>query len=181
MNMNLCVMVGHNRKESGAYCKELDMTENKFGRLVAADLLESGIDVDVLTRRYVQGRGYSTEMNEELAMVNAGGYDLCIELHFNSASNPEARGCEVLAYDKSSKGREYGIKFCQELNKLTGIPIRRGNGIVPITSKNDRGGVGIMGSKCPYILIEPFFCSNAEDSKSINPLIVAEAIRNIIK
>ncbi|MGL5717777.1 MAG: N-acetylmuramoyl-L-alanine amidase [Cetobacterium sp.] len=178
--MNVCLIVGHNRKSSGAYDKVLGMSENKFARLVCAHLLESGIDVDVLTRRYVEGRGYTSEMAEEVALINAGSYDLCIEIHFNASEDPKSRGCEVLAFHKSEKGKQYGRLFCKYLNELTGIPIRRGDGILEITSTKQNGGYGIINSKPCYILIESHFSTNEADSNLINPYVVGEVIGRII-
>lgn len=178
--MNLCLIVGHNRKSAGAMAP-IHGSENTFARKVCGYLLEFGVDADVLTRRYVEGRGYTAEMKEELEVINAGNYDLCIEIHFNSSSNPDARGCEVLAHKNSTKGQAYGRAFCKALNALTGIPIRRGDGILPVSSVEERGGTGICLSKPPYILIEPFFASNNLDCEAITHYAVAEAIAGIIR
>lgn len=175
---NVALVIGHNNVGKGSYSPFIKMSENEFFRYVAADVLENGYDVDIYTRR--KGGTYGAEMREELAMINAGTYDLAIELHFNGSDNPQANGTEVLCYHKSEKGKRYAKIFNEAVNKLMGIKIRNG-GIVEVKSENDRGGYGIMNSKPVWILVEPFFGSNKEDCGKVNPLAISMAIMNVIR
>lgn len=172
---NVALVIGHNYKDKGSYSTHLGISENEFFRYVASDILERGYDVDVFTRR--KNTTYGAEMREELAMINAGAYDLVIELHFNGSDNPQANGTEVLAFHKSEKGKTYGRAFNKAMVDLAGI---RDRGLVEVKTEKDRGGYGIVNAKPVYILVEPFFGSNLEDCRKINPLVVSRAITMVI-
>lgn len=174
---NVALVIGHNFSDKGSYSKHIGISENEFFRYVASDVLERGYDVDIFTRR--KNSTYGAEMREELAMINAGAYDLVMELHFNGSDNSQANGTEVLVYHKSEKGKKYAKLFNEAISDLTGIKIR-GNGLVEVKTEKDRGGYGIVNSKPVWILVEPFFGSNLEDCRKVNPLVVAQAITKVI-
>lgn len=50
-------------------------------------------------------QNYVREMNKVLAELNKHNYDYCLELHFNSALDNKANGCECLIYKGNEKAK----------------------------------------------------------------------------
>lgn len=173
----VAIIIGHTTKDTGSYSALTDMTENKFMRIVAGDLISEGANVDVFYRN--PNVGYSSQMKEVVNILNNGNYRFVLELHHNAFDSPKARGVECLVFYKSIKGREIARKFNKTMNDLTGIPIR-GTGIVEIKTEKDRGGWGIVNCKHPYVLIESHFCTSEDDCRIVNPYIVSKAIMEVI-
>ena len=126
-------------------------------------------------------------MNEVLKELNKNDYEFCLELHFNGSLNRDANGCECLVYWKNEKAKELATDFMARLQNVFGSNIRNKvnilkekkiingketevekkentKGIILIQDSNVRGGYGICNSKDTYILLEPFFGSNQDES-----------------
>lgn len=172
--MNICLIVGHNKDKKGAYSKYLNVYEYDL-YLKVADIIKSEVDnVDVLTRK--PAPYYSTEMKGITDEINSKNYDLAIELHYNAFNNV-ANGVEVLYWHNSAKGKKYAESFQSILNK-EGLVIRKN---ILIKDKTQNGAYGIMHSKCPYILVEPFFGDNKHDCDIIkSPENLARIIKEYI-
>jgi len=103
--------------------------------------------------------------------ANASGSQLHICFHIN-AFNGQAHGSEIEV--ASDSGEKYGQSVLNEICKLgfTNRGIKRPN--LYIT----------RNTNMPAILIEPFFCDNAEDVRLYNPnslgLAIAKGVINII-
>lgn len=155
----IALIVGHNEKSKGAFCPHAQACEFDYWKDIASEIqLITG--VDVFTRR--PHKSYSTEMKEVIEQVHCSGeYDLVIELHFNAVSDPEVHGAEILIY-KNSKCLELAKtllnSICQEFKV-------KNRGLKRIKSVAERGGFGIIRCKYPYMLVEPFFASNENDSE----------------
>lgn len=93
----------------------------------------------------------SQERTYKIPMENIGNYDLAVELHLN-AFNKLAKGCEVYHYDNGAG------KACAErvVAKLATVFSNRG-------AKKRTDLYFLNSTKAPAILIESFFCDNAED------------------
>lgn len=172
--MNICLVVGHNKDKKGAYSKYLNVYEYDL-YLKVADILKKELkNIDVLTR--TPAPYYSSEMKGVTDAINSKNYDLAIELHYN-AFNTTANGVEVLYWHTSTKGKQYAEDFQKCLNK-EGLTIRKN---ILIKDKNQNGAYGIMHSKCPYILVEPFFGDNKHDCDIIkSPENLARIIKEYI-
>lgn len=154
----IAVIVGHNSKSQGAYSKELQTTEYMYYMKVVERLKELlGDKIDVYFRK--PNSSYGAEMREVLARLNKIDYDYVLELHFNSASSSEIQGCECIAFYKSVKGLELAKNFNELISRDMNIKNR---GIIKVNNSNQRGAYGIMKAKAPYVLVEPFFGSNAK-------------------
>nr|DAE25910.1 MAG TPA: Cell wall hydrolase autolysin [Podoviridae sp. ct8nN1] len=103
-------------------------------------------------------------MNEVLRELNKNNYKFCLELHFNSSLNRNANGCECLVYYKNEKAKELATNFMARLQNVFGSKIRGNHGIIEVNDSNKRGAYGICKSKDTYILVEPFFGNNQNES-----------------
>lgn len=85
------------------------------------------------------------------------GFDVAIELHFNSFSSSTARGYEYLFYYKSENGKR--LAECFLAAHEAGVPAQTSRGIKAI-SKGQRGFGFLSKTKPVSLILEPFFGSN---------------------
>ena len=158
----VALVIGHNKRSKGAYSSIVGSEYDYWKRI--ADKIKSEIPefVDVYERK--ANKAYILEMNEVLNELNKIDHKFCIELHFNSAENTQANGCECLVYCKNKKAKELAINFMAMLQNTFVSKIRNNQGIIEIEDSKIRGGYGICNSKDTYILVEPFFGSNNDES-----------------
>lgn len=158
----VALIIGHNDRSRGAYSPIL-LSEFKYWKRIAEKIKGEipGI-VDVYERK--PNKAYIPEMNEVLKELNKNDYKFCMELHFNSSLNRDANGCECLVYWKNEKSKELATNFMARLQNIFGSKIRSNNGLILIEDSKTRGGYGICNSKDTYILVEPFFGSNQDES-----------------
>lgn len=177
---NVGIVIGHNAVAKGAYFASIKQNEFDYYKDVANLLTQawnekyfnSDIPRDEVLNLVFFEREYCGSYTKEMkklvrdihdkAESMKQDFDLIIELHFNASDSPSANGTEVLAYEKSSKGILYAKMFNNVMVADFGQYKR---GVKLIKSANERGGFGIMKCRYPYILIEPFFCTNATDAE----------------
>ena len=181
----VALIIGHNDRSRGAYSPIL-LSEFKYWKKTAEKIKgEIPEIVDVYERK--PNKAYIPEMNEVLKELNKNDYEFCLELHFNGSLNRDANGCECLVYWKNEKAKELATDFMVRLQNVFGSKIRdkvnvlkekktingreeeterkeATKGITLIQDSNVRGGYGICKSKDTYILVEPFFGSNNDES-----------------
>lgn len=158
----VALIIGHNDRSRGAYSPIL-LSEFKYWKKIAEKIKgEIPEVVDVYERKV--NKCYTKEMNEVLKELNKNDYNFCLELHFNSSLNRNANGCECLVYWKNEKAKELATDFMARLQNVFGSKIRGNHGIIEIQDSKVRGGYGICNSKDTYILVEPFFGSNPDES-----------------
>lgn len=181
----VALIIGHNDRSRGAYSPIL-FSEFKYWKRIAEKIKgEIPEIVDVYERK--PNKAYIPEMNEVLKELNKNDYEFCLELHFNGSLNRDANGCECLVYWKNEKAKELATDFMARLQNVFGSKIRdkvnvlkekktingreeeterkeATKGITLIQDSNVRGGYGICNSKDTYILVEPFFGSNQDES-----------------
>ncbi len=150
--MRILLIAGHGQGDPGAVGnghKEAECTRH-FTELLAKHL-GWGLDVEVYDTKQdlIQTRNYASLMS----------YDQIIEIHFNAASNPEAKGCEVLI-SQDRKANNVDNACLGALGKYftnRGIKLR------------DKEGLGNMrqfqAMGIDYRLLELCFISNANDMK----------------
>jgi len=181
----VALIIGHNDRSRGAYSPIL-LSEFKYWKRIA-DKIKGVIPeiVDVYERK--PNKAFIPEMNEVLKELNKNDYKFCLELHFNGSLNRDANGCECLVYWKNEKAKELATDFMARLQNIFGSKIRNKvnvlkekkiisgketevekkentKGITLIQDSNIRGGYGICKSKDTYILVEPFFGTNQDES-----------------
>ena len=181
----VALIIGHNDRSRGAYSPIL-LSEFKYWKRIAEKIKgEIPEIIDVYERK--PNKAYVPEMNEVLKELNKNDYEFCLELHFNGSLNRDANGCECLVYWKNKKAKELATDFMARLQNVFGIKIRNKvnilkekkiingketevekkeatKGITLIQDINIRGGYGICKSKDTYILLEPFFGTNQDES-----------------
>ena len=158
----IALVIGHHKMSKGAYSPQLKTSEWDFYNNVVSRLKSCP---DVYAHSILDG-GYTSRIKATAKKLDRGNYDLVISLHFNSAGDVRANGCETLYYFNSSKGKMYASKFSDTVHNWTGIKLRH-NGLKALSNENDRGFAMVYYPKAPTILIEPFFGSNSEDCKRI--------------
>jgi N-acetylmuramoyl-L-alanine amidase len=162
----VAICIGHtvSGKGSGAQNKyAIIKDENKWNEEVAF-LLQ-----DILTRRgaspkiyYRTDGGYSTFVNNQSEEMKASqpNCKCAIELHYNAAGDPAAKGCEFLCYSNSgtSLARELADAYKSQFPQMK---LRRDKGVYRISSGN---GVGwLKRVPPPAVIVEPFFSSNQKE------------------
>ena len=181
----VALIIGHNDRSRGAYSPIL-LSEFKYWKKIAEKIKgEIPEIIDVYERK--PNKAYIPEMNEVLKELNKNDYKFCLELHFNGSLNRDANGCECLVYWKNEKAKELATDFMARLQNVFGSKIRNKvnvlkekklingketevekkentKGITLIQDSNVRGGYGICKSKDTYILLEPFFGTNQDES-----------------
>ena len=181
----VALIIGHNDRSRGAYSSIL-LSEFKYWKRIAEKIKgEIPEIIEVYERK--PNKAYIPEMNEVLKELNKNDYKFCIELHFNSSLNRNANGCECLVYHKNEKAKELATDFMARLQNKFGSKIRTKEntlketkvvngkevttekkevtrGLILIQDSKIRGGYGICKSKDTYILVEPFFGSNNDES-----------------
>lgn len=181
----VALIIGHNDRSRGAYSPIL-LSEFKYWKRITEKIKgEIPEIIDVYERK--PNKAYIPEMNEVLKELNRNDYKFCLELHFNGSLNRDANGCECLVYHKNEKAKELATDFMARLQNVFGSKIRNKvnvlkekklingretevekkentKGITLIQDSNVRGGYGICKSKDTYILLEPFFGTNQDES-----------------
>lgn len=160
--MKVALIIGHNKRSKGAYSQIVGSEYDYWKRIAEKIKTEIPALVDVYERK--PNKFYVPEMEEVLKELNKNDYKFCLELHFNSSTNSQANGCECLVYYKNNNAKELATNFMARLQNIFGSKIRGNHGIIEIQDSKTRGGYGICNSKDTYILVEPFFCSNPDES-----------------
>ena len=160
--MKVALVIGHNKRSKGAYSTIVGSEYDYWKRIAEKIKGEIPECVDIYERK--SNKAYVLEMNEVLKELNKNDYKFCMELHFNSAGNGQANGCECLVYHKNNNAKELATNFMARLQNIFGSKIRGNHGIIEIQDSKTRGGYGICNSKNTYILAEPFFGSNNDES-----------------
>lgn len=163
--MKIALLPGHAQSCEGAFLcagPYKNVGENALAReylpFLGEHLEDYGFEV-VLTSRESAG-GASPLYSAKAA--NASGADVALEWHFNSCGDSRVRGCEVVYFGNSSKGRLVANALSREFAKLLGVPNR---GAKPVWGPKDRGWYAFKRSTKPFFMIEPCFGgSNAEDA-----------------
>ena len=163
--MKLAIVVGHNQVAQGAVRPDTGETEYVWNLDLARMIVEEAvafpaIEVGVFKRQ--PGGGYTHEIRTVYREVDAWDADGSCELHFNSHTNRQATGTEVL-----SSGSAQSLAFAGAMQERLidaldlrdrGVKIRR----------SGRGSESLMSGQAPAILIEPFFGSSPNGQQATN-------------
>jgi N-acetylmuramoyl-L-alanine amidase len=100
-------------------------------------------------------RSLSDSLQYGINKANEWGADLFISCHGNSF-NGTAKGCEVVYYPSSTKGKELATNICNEISKL---------GFYNRGAKSDERGLAeLKGTNMTAVIVEPLFV----DSNDMN-------------
>lgn len=154
---DVAIVVGHSSKSQGAVSVDRT-TEFAYNEPIALAL------VDRLRCRGVQGvvvyRGLPNDYTNLPFKINDTKARIGVELHFNSVANTAVQGAEMLHWHTSPKSRRLASLLLDETIPALGVKSR---GLVAIKSTKDRGGCALYYTKMPFVMVEPFFGSNADD------------------
>lgn len=125
------------------------------------------------------GQGYAAAMRWVADQLAARGADVAVELHFNAASSPAARGHEWLYWHTSKAGKRLAESIEYEFRLQLPPNLIPDRGAKPVESFG-RGSEFVRRTHCPAVIAEPFFGSNDDDWKlaSTNQDKIAIAIAN---
>ena len=186
--MKVALIIGHNKRSKGAYSQIVGSEYDYWKGIAEKIKTEIPALVDIYERK--PNQYYTREMFEVLEELNKNDYKFCMELHFNAAASEQANGCECLVYHKNEKAKELATDFMARLQNKFGSKIRTKENVIKVTMQEKRidgkireeerkettrglilvqdsktrGGYGICKSKDTYILVEPFFGSNNDES-----------------
>lgn len=154
----VAIVVGHTKKSPGAVAvKPLSMTEYDYNTDFAQLILT------ILQKSYNCAAFFrdGLTIQETYQHIEKWSPAVSIELHFNSSSNPQAFGTEVLcAVWNAAPASIFQENLCIALNRD-----KDGDrGVKILRDDMHRGWASVTNLPCP-ILIEPFFGSNPEDCK----------------
>ena len=162
----VAIKVGHTKKAKGAYSPTLGESEYDYNLAVAQKLVELGNCGKIKYEMFIFDANISsyTKRQELVAKeINSDeeGFDLVIELHYNSAESHTARGVLVLYYYKSSKGKEAAKVIGDSIFNV--FQTER-DPDVGLSSDKQNGYQAVVTPKPVAILLEPFFGSNPQES-----------------
>ena len=170
----IALIIGHNKRSKGAYSTIVGSEYDYWKRIAEKVKTEIPALVDVYERK--PNQNYIREMNKVLVELNKHNYDYCLELHFNSALDGKANGCECLIYKGNEKAKKLSTNFLARLQNVFNSKVR---GIIEIGDSKTRGGYGICNSKDTYILTEAFFGSNLDESLKFS--IISDVVALFVK
>lgn len=147
----IAVIIGHDKIEKGAYSNLLKQSEFGYHSEVVKHL-----PFDVYYRNESLN-GYTAKVKDLANRINPKGYNLVIELHFNSF-NGVAEGCEALYYIGSTLGQRQAEIYVNRLVQEYGTKPRGAKQI----NEHERGGLLLKLLKAPSLIVEPFFGDNKE-------------------
>ncbi|AUR87803.1 N-acetylmuramoyl-L-alanine amidase [Vibrio phage 1.104.O._10N.286.49.A12] len=147
------IVVGHSVTDPGAVnangCSEFQFNA-ELSYMVAVELLKHGMNPVIIWR----DRNYSAMPGK----VNDHDVDFSIELHCN-AFNTKASGSETLFFSGSSNSCKLATHIQGEVIKALGLNDRGAKGV----SRDDRGGLMLVKTAKPHVILEPLFIDNAAD------------------
>jgi hypothetical protein len=113
------------------------------------------------------GAGYRAEIEAVYAAVDEWQADVSAELHFNAATTPSISGTET--WYATDAGRAVAARVNAALVGVLGLPNRSikrtGKGMAPGID-GTRGYESLICGRCPAVLVETYFGSNAGDCRA---------------
>lgn len=149
--MKTAIVIGHHKNSSGKYSNYLKQSEYIYNSEVATHL--KGYDI---YKRNGLGN-YQQQMQALADEVNGKGYDLVIELHFNSY-NKSVQGVETVSWRGNKNTEIWGNSFC----KLISEHYKINNRGVKFVEKDGRGYWFNYYIKTNTMILEPFFGDEAQ-------------------
>lgn len=166
--MRLAIVVGHSKKKTGAYNKQLNITEYQLNEELAFAMLQECLSRNIDYRLVYRENGYSKLPKE----INATAATHCICVHHNASSNLTVNGTETL-YWKNSKTSHIFAKYVNDSMVKT---LNYKNRNLKPTTQGENGGHVLRNTNMLCILLEPYFMSNSSAVKERDPKKLAKAI-----
>lgn len=168
--MKLGVIVGHNSANQGAVRPDTGETEYQFNSRLAERMVRIAAGSYGETECFEVRAFYrqpDLPFPDEIARVygeaDQWGADLTLELHFNSFSDPSARGCEML-----SSGTELSLRAAHEIQEVLVEGMGFEDRGVKTRRPKARGGESLHAGVAPAVLAEPFFGTSPTDGARVD-------------
>ena len=161
MSKKVAWVVGHTEADPGACSPHNLACEFEFNFAIACELSLTRKIGDIFTYDTYKG-GYTNMVKRNVKDINAGKYDLVLELHYNAAG-PTAHGSEALYNHKATEDWDE-LRIAQAyVDMMESRMGYRNRGVKHLSSAKDRGYAALYYPKCDALILEPFFGSNKED------------------
>jgi N-acetylmuramoyl-L-alanine amidase len=130
--------------------------------LKVKDVLAPVVEVFMTRTENVAVGDERTDLKNRVRIAGEAGANLFISIHCNSAADPSAKGCEILCYPGSEKGKALAAAILSHMIPATGL---RNRGI------KERGDLYVLkATTMPAVLLEVAFISNPDElAKLISP------------
>ena len=159
----LAIIVGHTLHRQGAAAlPPIDQNEYPFNTEIARRMELAAANHGMVARTF-----FRDGVGIQGAYQNAVAFDpdSIIELHFNAAENPAARGTETLYGDVNPDSRRLAELVQNSMVSVFGRS-RSGNRGIKVRQPGDRGFASVTAAPTvPSVLVEPFFGSNAGECR----------------
>lgn len=158
----LVLAVGHSRElDAGAVAYDRETYEWHYNTKLAKKIKEYLPDhIHTTIINHYEGNSYTESMRWLKKTVDPLNADLLCELHFNSFSNPNVNGHEMLHWHSSLKGSVAATNLNNAMKKA--FPENTDRGVKKVTH-GERGAGFLCGPKAPCVILEPFFGSNPDE------------------
>lgn len=169
--MKILLRLGHTLSgaDAGAegIVKETDINR-EYGVIVRDLLQKEGHDVSYCV--VDEASSLSESLYTGINRANFEEVDLFVSLHVNAGGGT---GCEVIYDPGSISGKTYAEAISDNIALKMDYKNRG--------AKEDvRGLAELRMTNMPAVIVEPFFCDNAEDVQKYNPYKLAKAIAEVI-
>lgn len=181
MNKKIAVVVGHtNRRDrdQGAFSPYLVQTEQPYNLQVALQLKSMAPELYDVHTHTIQS--YYKRQTAMSAKLNAGGYRLAVELHFN-AGPPTANGTYCLYWYGSKKSKAIAQTLSAEIVREYNTKLRAVGGAQALVNEQDRGYWFTALTNMPAVIVEPFFGSNPEALMFMDTRKYVRVLHNCLK
>ena len=158
--MIIALIIGHDSVSKGAYgnegVSEFDFNTSLMQGMATYGMFPDKHEVYVLYRNS-ELDGYTAKMRDLHKRIDALGCEVSIELHFNSFSNYNAQGHEVLYCSDAGK------EVAKIMNDSLDEQLPTSNRGIKRVSLDDRGGGFCCRGKSKAIILEPYFGAHQTD------------------
>lgn len=164
--MKLAIVIGHSRRSQGAVAVS-GVQEWRWNATLAGQIqalaIQAGIDAATFERR---AGPYNSTVPALARAINAWGADLVISLHFDSSTNPAAHGTSVLHWPGSKRSAGWAAALAASISRALGT---RNRGAIAQGQSWSGAQLWILSdTRCPAVIIESHFGSNAADHTLAN-------------
>ena len=169
--MKIALVIGHDSDNKGAY-GNTGKSEFDFNHELIRDLFFEGLPPKHEYKRFYRSAnivGYSAKMIDLHSRIDSWGADISIEFHFNSFSNKNVNGHEVIFCSEGGK------KIAKKLDKAFDKHLTNSDRGIKKVSMSNRGGGFCCRGKSLAIISEPFFSSS--QSKFVHDGVMREPLK----
>ena len=171
-------------QDFGAVSKDEKVDEFHYYQDLIKNFIIPELEKEKIEYAYVERKVKKVMPYKEINSVTKAG-DFAIEFHYNSFHIETAQGSEYLYYPTSKDGLRLATLLRDNINMAMGFLLRTNDkskqGLRPTDSGN--GAAVLKNTKCPTVLMEPFFITNPGEFKKAmeNKKELSEAVIKSIK